>query len=108
MTEKFKSESKFFLVGKSTSETSITIHGKQTKFIFRDKHTELLAILGGEWILSLFSYFQNLNLFFTFSGEPPFALLNLEVSFFWIFSDCILYIAFFLESFSHFHYLDPD
>ena len=48
MTEKFKSESKFFLVGKSTSQTSITIHGKQTKFIFRDKHTELLAILGGE------------------------------------------------------------
>ena len=47
MTEKFKSESKFFLVGKSTSETSITIHGKQTKFIFRDKHTQMLAIIGG-------------------------------------------------------------
>ena len=47
MTEKFKSESKFFLVGKSTSETSITIHGKQTKFIFRDKHTQIMAMIGG-------------------------------------------------------------
>ena len=49
MTEKFKRESKFYLVGKSTSETSITIHGKQTKFIFRDKNTQMLAILGGEY-----------------------------------------------------------
>lgn len=50
MTEKFKSESKFFMIGKITSETSITIHGKQTKFIFRDKHSQMLAILGGKWI----------------------------------------------------------
>ena len=53
LTEKFKSESKFFLAGKSTSEASITVHGSKTKLIFRDKDTEMLAVLGGKCSLGV-------------------------------------------------------